>query len=484
MHRLVLLCLVTLMPSVLPARARADAGGADIDLHVHASIALGQSVEQFRAVPVRLGDPDGHAVCALFGSDAEIDPFRKMFFFPKSTLHIVLFTADGTIRWRRDLGPGVVPGVWFAPIFAFDMDSDGVDEIYHVNNRDPAHPLDHDAYVLERLDPRTGEATDAWPFPQPAHAQQMSHLYRHFIFAGHVRGQPVLVAANGTYGPMRLRAFNPDMTQRWELVLNPANDGGPAGTHMCAIVDIDANGVDEVMWGERAISLDDGSLLFTADAGRWTSHSDIVQPVMDRATGEWSIWTCREGAGDVSPRLAMFDQHGKRKWIDVDQGHMDTGWAAHLQPSHDPVVFSIRMHGKVRDASGERRLRVEEFAYEAFSGRRLTFGFPLYTSVPVDLDGDGFHELVRGYFEGDGAVLDHDGRSLGRVQGHVAMASKFTGHAGEQVLAFDRDGIVRIYRDRRATDSPMALRRYAHSFYLPNQKLTGVGYNLFNLGGL
>lgn len=478
---LALAALATAAPAANPA---ASGSARTINLQVHATIDLGQPVEQFRAVPVRMGAGQTEAVCALYGSDAEIDPFRKMFFFPKSTLRMVLFDINGRVLWNRDLGPGIIPGVWFAPIFAFDMDGDGIDEIYHVNTTSPGHPLDHDAYQLERIDPRTGKATGAWPFPQPRHEQQMSHLYRHFIFAGHVRGQPVLVAANGTYGPMRLRAYNPDMSTRWEVLLDSPADGGAAGTHMCAVVDLDGDRADEVMWGERALRLDDGTPLFAADAGAWMSHSDIVQPVLDRATGAWWLWTCREGAPQVSPRLVMFDGAGRRAWSDVARGHMDTGWAAHLAADRPPTVFSIRMRGKSRDARGERRVGVEEFAYEAFSGRRQEFPFQLYTTIPVDLDGDGCHELVRGYFEGDGAVLDAGGRVLGNVGGHVALASKFTGHPGEQLLVYNREGRVTIHRDAAAVDSPAALRRYAHPFYLPNQKLPGVGYNLFNLGGL
>lgn len=455
-----------------------------IDLQVAAEIDLGQTVEQFRAVPVSLGAEAPRAVCALYSADAEIDPFRKMFFFPKNTLKMVLFDETGRVHWTRDLGPGVVPGVWFAPVFAFDMNQDGVDEIFHVNNTDPGHPLDNDTYVLERIDPATGAATGAWPFPRPDPEQQLSKLFRHFIFAGFVREKPVLVAANGTYGRMHLRALNADMSVRWEKSIDPEADQGAAGSHMCAIVDIDGDGNDEVMWGERALRLDDGGQLFCADAGAWSDHSDIVQPVLNRKTGAWSLWTCRESRTGTPPRLAFFDGQGRRVWTDVEKGHMDTGWAAHLAAGEEPTVFAIRMTGKARDARGERRVGVEEFTYHAFSGKKRTMGFDLYTTIPVDLDGDGYHELVRGYFEGDGAVLDARGRVLGATGGHAAIVSKFTRHPGEQILTYSRDGKVRIYRDMTALDSPAARARYGHRFYLPNQKLTGVGYNYFNLGGL
>jgi hypothetical protein len=55
-----------------------------------------------------------------------------MFFFPGDTLKLALFTESGGLVWRRDLGRGVVPGMWFCPVFAFDLDGDGVDEIWFV----------------------------------------------------------------------------------------------------------------------------------------------------------------------------------------------------------------------------------------------------------------------------------------------------------------------------------------------------------------
>jgi hypothetical protein len=48
-----------------------------------------------------------------------------MFFFPKSTLRIRLFDEQGKTHWETDRGPGVVPGIWFCPMYAFDLNQDG-----------------------------------------------------------------------------------------------------------------------------------------------------------------------------------------------------------------------------------------------------------------------------------------------------------------------------------------------------------------------
>jgi hypothetical protein len=173
---------------------------------------LGQKIEQFRAVPLSLGKETPHAVVAMYSEDAEIDPNLGMFFFPEHTLKLAVFDVEGEILWKRDLGKGVIPGVWFSPVAAFDLDKDGVDEIWIVNNTNPGHPLDHRAYVLEKRDARTGEVLGQWEWPQPYKQQEMSRLFRHFIMGGYVKGEPVLIAANGTKQYETIKCWNSDMT--------------------------------------------------------------------------------------------------------------------------------------------------------------------------------------------------------------------------------------------------------------------------------
>ena len=56
-------------------------------------------------------------------------------------------------RKRRD------PRRMVCPVHFFDLDQDGVDEIWFVNNLNPNIPFSLNARVLERIDPLTGETT-------------------------------------------------------------------------------------------------------------------------------------------------------------------------------------------------------------------------------------------------------------------------------------------------------------------------------------
>lgn len=455
------------------------------DIQVRTEINLNQKIEQFRAVPVSVGKDVPYAVAALYSEDAEIDPNLGMFFFPEHTLKLSVFDIDGRILWKTDLGKGVIPGIWFSPIAAFDLDKDGIDEIWIVNNTNPGHPLDHRAYVLEKRNARTGKVMGQWEWPQPYKQQEMSRLFRHFIMGGYVHGEPVLITANGTKQYETIKCWNSDMTVRW-MYKKTVDTPGCQGSHMSPIVDINNDGVDELLWGERCIELDKGKMLFCADEKTWNGHSDIIEPVLNKKTGKWYFFTCRESdhSKPNPPRVVLYDEKGKRVWGKLEEGHIDTGWAARLGKNGEPVVLGVKIGEKLRSAEGEYRVDIVENTFDAYTGKKIDLGFSVYTTIPVDLNGDGIHELVKGYFEGDGTILDSKGKVIGNIGGASAMASKFTGDDGEQILSYSKNGIIRIWMDKNAIDNHAAKKRYTNPFYKLNQKQTGNGYNLFNLGGI
>ena len=431
-------------------------------------------------MPVSLGD-DRRAILAVYGADFDDDPYHEMFFFPADTLKMVLFDVQGEVLWQRDLGKGVVPGIWFCPIFTFDLDGDGVDEIYYVGNVNEQHPLSLSGYRLEQVSATDGSTAGQWPWPARSHGQIISHTYRNFIAGGHVSGEPVLVTAQGTYADMHLQGWRAGMELRWEHTIK-ASDPGARGSHTCAISDMDDDRNQEILWGERCIELDAGSERFCADRDSYRGHSDVVQPFRDPATGEWHIYTIRESDPGVSPRVAAFDARGERVWGHVDEGHIDMGWIARLNGRL--VASAIRIGHKTCGPDGRFHTEMTEFAFDALTGDPIDLGFSTYRSLPVDIDGDGNHELVRGQASGGGEVVDGTGAHIADLGAPVAMASKFLDLPGEQLLTYHPEGTLKVWSDANAADSEAAQQRYAHPLYEANRRLTGTGYNLVNLGGI
>jgi hypothetical protein len=452
-------------------------------MHKLLETSLGPRVGQLRAAPVRLGPRQPPGILLAYCADFDVDPWVEMFFFPSDTLKLAVMSPSGELLWRGDLGPGVVPGVWFCPVLPFDLDCDGADELWFVGNTDADHPLGLSHYVLERVDPITGATTGQWPWPHLGPEQSLSHTFRNFLIGGQVMGQPVLVTAQGTYGDMYLQTWDPGIRPRWQRHIR-ADEPGARGSHMCPVVDINGDGVDELMWGERCISLDTGAELFCADRHSYSGHSDVVQPLLKRDSGRWLLYTCRESDGDSAPRVAAYDAAGARLWGQLDVGHVDMGWAARIHAHGVPTAVAIRIGHKSAGPSGRFHQGVEQFVFDGFTGEPRTLLFSAYRTVPVDVNGDGIHELVRGLPGGDGALLDGEGRELARLGGTVAAASKLMDHPGEQVLCYYPDGTLVVWGDANAIDSQEAHARYRHPYYASAQRLGAVGYNLTLLAGL
>mgnify|MGYP000601513067 CR=1 FL=1 len=407
------------------------------------TVNLGSAAVQCRAVPVDLGQGNPKGFFIAYSGTFDVDPWVEMFYFPADTLTLAVFTAAGEMLWRRDLGPAVVPGMWFCPICACDLDGDGVDELWFVNNVNTLHPLGRSGYRLERVDALTGKTTGQWKWPLWPEGT-LSHTFRNFILAGNVRGNPVLVTAQGTYRDMHLQGWKADMTPRWQYDI--ASDApGARGAHRNPVVDINDDGVDELLWGERCIELDAGRELFCADRETYRGHSDVIEPLRDPSTGKWFIFTAREGDPSVSPRVVLFDSTGRRVWGDVDSGHMDIGWVARLGEGGEFVASAIRIRYKTCGPDGRHHHDVKEFVYEAMTGRRLSLPYPVYRTIPVDLNGDNRDELVYGIPGGDGTVIDCFGLPLGSVEATVAAHGSFCDLPGEQALTYTEDGTLRVW---------------------------------------
>ncbi|NDP19979.1 MAG: hypothetical protein GZ091_02695 [Paludibacter sp.] len=460
---------------------------SDYNIQVIKEFKVDKTIGKLRAVPVELGKDQGRGLLLVYSQDKEIDPYYEMFFYPKHPLVLAMYNSKGKQIWKKELNKGMVPGIWFCPVFPFDLNKDGVDEIWLNNTNDSEHPLGMTGYVLEKLNALTGKSEGQWPWHYPDNNQSNSHFFRNFIFGGYVHGEPVLITAQGTYGPMYIQAWNTGMKSRWNLFLPKKNTA--LGSHMSSVVDIDGDQSDEFMWGERCISMQTGKVVFLADSGVWDGHSDIIQPVLNKSTNRWSIFTCRESyyTDTMPPRVVLYDDHGNRVWKDIDFGHMDMGWCANLGENGESYSYALKIGNKVAGEKGFFRSGMDEFVFKTFTGEKVTMPFSLFNSIPVDFNGDGVHELVCALGEqGDRKIYNNLGLVLGDVgkDGIVAMASKFYQLPGEQILVYYPNGVVKIFADKNAVDTPAAKQRYESTFYIRNQKLTAVGYNLVNLGGL
>ena len=117
---------------------------------------------QVRSCEVDLGYEKG--MLFAYSTSGNVDPCERLLTYWEHPVHLAMYSENGNQMWHRELGIGLVPGVWFMPFIAFDLDGDGVDEIWFVNNPTKT-PFDSNRMVMERLDSRTGKTIGTYPFP-------------------------------------------------------------------------------------------------------------------------------------------------------------------------------------------------------------------------------------------------------------------------------------------------------------------------------
>ena len=406
-----------------------------------------------------------------------LDPWPEAFGYIDYPLSLVLFDTEGNKLWERTFGRGTVPGVWFTPFIAFDLDGDGNDEIYFVHNTDDARPFSHLSTFMDHIDPRTGETVAQHRFPAAnTNKETMSHAFRHNLSAGYVHGKPVIVMEQGTYDNMYLQAYTTGMEPLWTRHIKK-EDKGARASHNINVYDYNGDGVDELYYGERMISLATGEDLICYDEETFCGHSDIILPFYDD-NGKYFLYTGREnGTYRGCDRVVLFDMDGNSVWRGLRsrgnsaEDHVHKGWIATVKPNYRKIAFAAGL------APGTKHQIATEHVFDAFTGEELNFTFPVAMSnvYPLDINGDGYHE-----FYANNAIYDSEGNLLADLGQNVILlkAAKTLDLAGEQLL-LRRDGqnVVEIWGDDEAQESDRFLARHARGFHAHMAKLSGAGYN-------
>jgi len=132
------------------------------------------------------------------------------------------------------------------------------------------------------------------------------------------------------------------------------------------------------------------------------------------------------------------------------------------------------------------RSGIAEFTYDALTGEAVKLPFATFETVPVDVNGDAIHELIRRTPDGRSELIDRRGEVLGDFGRNVrgVLACKLLARPGEQILSYNPEGQVYVWYDANAQDTPAAQARYNHPLYRANRRLGATGSNRCVLGGI
>ncbi len=212
-------------------------------------------------------------------------PVKGYWFKSVTTVKIEAYRHDGTMLWRHDLGWGIESGIWFSPILVYDIDGDGRAEVYckagpEGDPRTPSGMVTSGPEYLVKFDGATGRelARLDWPSREGitrhrSHTLEYNNYSRNLLGVAYLDGErPHLIVQRGTYTEIKLRAYDPQLKQVWEVEVGQKDDpqGYPtfrgAGSHGLQIADLDADGRDEIVIGAAAID-HDGRPLWSTGRG-------------------------------------------------------------------------------------------------------------------------------------------------------------------------------------------------------------------------
>jgi len=401
------------------------------------------------------------------------------------TYKLEAYLSDGTFLWRKDLGPGIEPGIWYSPYVAYDFDGDGKAEIAVKTGpqdaREPDGRVRKGPEWCSILDGMTGgEIARADWLPRDPRLGDYNRVNRNQMGIAYLDGKtPCLIAARGTYKLMMVDAYQYhnrrlDRLWHWE-----GDDETPMirsqGAHFMHSADVDRDGRDEVVLGSCVLD-DNGTCLYSVGLGHpdkcYVTDVDPTRPGME-------IFYAIEPWHDDGNGVCLVEARtGKIIWsIGQRTYHVGDGMVADIDPSLPGLECWA-----TEDPEGGS---TASYMFSA-DGRRL--GPP--QDVPgcenwLFWDEDLLRETVIGGGFGRGrslSIVKYKGPTLtSGIEGNIMMVADILGDWREELITV-LPGELRIYtttipaKDRRVCLMQDAVYRaeVAHlSMGYPQSPVTG-----------
>jgi len=378
------------------------------------------------------------------------------------TYKLEAYRSDGTFLWRKDLGLGIEPGIWYSPFVVFDFDGDGKAEL--AVKTGPADAREPDGRVRQGpewvsiLDGMTGReiARADWP-PRDPRLGDYNRINRNQMGIAYLDGKtPCLLVARGTYKLIVVDAYQYHDKTLQRLWHWDGDEETPVirsqGAHGMHSADVDGDGRDEVVLGSCVLD-DNGTCLWSAGLGHpdkcYVTDVDPTRPGLE-------IFYAIEPWHDDGKGVCLVDaKTGEMIWsLGKRTNHVGDGMVADI----DPSVPGLECFA-TEDSKGGSSARYLLSA----AGKPLGAG----ADVPgcrnwVFWDGDLLRETITGGGFGRGrsrgaSIVKYKGPVLtSGIEGSIMMIADLYGDWREEVVTV-LPGELRFYtttipaQDRRVT---------------------------------
>jgi len=231
-------------------------------------------------------DGDGEYELVIQQPNFNTDPYQHPGYWKRSTgtYKLEAYRLDGSLLWRRDLGWSVEQGTWYAPYTVFDLDGDGRAEVItKAGEGDPREPEGHvktgPEWILV-LDGQTGEEKHRLPWPSREGFEDYNRYCRNYLYIAYLDGEsPHLIVQRGTYGTIKIEAYDGAMEQVWRWEASGEYEGyrGQAA-HTAVAADVDGDGCDEIVYGSAVLDQDGTGLWCRGEGHPDTIHVAHILP--------------------------------------------------------------------------------------------------------------------------------------------------------------------------------------------------------------
>ncbi|OGP75459.1 MAG: hypothetical protein A2W09_01095, partial [Deltaproteobacteria bacterium RBG_16_50_11] len=468
------------------------------------------------------GDGEPEFVVAYSGYQ-NIDPHETAWSKSEITIKVAAFLATGDRLWTLDLGWGIEAGESYQPLVVWDLDGDGRAEVILKTNKS-GNPLDYGGERITVLDGMSGQIKKEakWPSlpwsPGRSMVRELSGVAkgiwsdynndsRNYLAIAHLDGKdPFVIAARGTYKSQRMWAFDKNLHRVWERNLGLDHyyaEGFPntaldlwdrltkfwninnkmnylwarytkkrnldlyRGSHSLPIADLNDDGKEEILWGERCIGENGKDLWAIQEKIPYPGHPDVVfaADILPSHKGK-EIFFAREGGVGKNEKIGVYlaDYQGNILWAHWGYHHVDQGWVGKIVPGQEGMqCLGIDIKEKEEAKEGPWKI-IEPTALLWSPHGKLLGKQPAswYSSFPVDWDGDGVREIV---IAGDGEVQKYGGPSMGRLSMECLWGADLFGDHREEIVAAPGDSKIYVFFNTDVLDSPprvtpMADRQY------------------------
>jgi len=479
---------------------------------------LGPSYQQARVVTGDLnGDGEPEVVIAYTGY-RNVDPYEKARSRSEDTIKVAAFLPTGERLWTLDLGWGIEAGLNFQPMVVSDLDGDGRAEVILKTNK-AADPLNQDGERITVLDGMSGKIKKEAKWPSlKGLGSDYNNDSRNYLAIAHLNGKdPYIIVVRGLYKTQRMWALDKNLHRVWERNLgldhyypsglwgrlikfwniddkmqylwarfnkNPSLDQY-RGSHSLPIADINEDGKEEILWGERCIG-ENGKDLWTVKEKRpYLGHPDIVFPakILPGSKGK-QIFYGREGWGEKKEKIGVYlvDAQGKILWANWGYHHIDRGWVGKIVPGQDGMqCLGIDIMEKQWNKEGAKLIEPSGLLWG--SGGNLLGNPPAswYFSFPVDWDGDGIREIC---IIEDGAIQKFANPVMEKLSSNCLWGADLFGDQREEIVAAPGDGKIYIFFNTGNMNSPPRVTPIADRQYKNDLSRTAMhGYVIPTEGG-